>query len=228
MVSVACTSETPDEPFFAPADGELPAADGPLPNVEPPSTAQDVDREDEEPADDDDAPSDDGEEDEDPGDDPVCDFSAVDSCAAPVADLVIDADHGEQRETVHGTTDAFIRVYAREDAVWPPFLSMSAELTSPPGTKFDMVVYAESRDEPMCDGEPDAVVRGGDTRFSASWLDTLPAYADDYYFVFEIRHVSGDCDNGSWSLDIEGNVTGGWSDLTGCTALDIGYCQLID
>lgn len=107
-----------------------------------------------------------------------------------------------------GATSRWFRVRLQESAyAFNGAMRVSAELTSPPGTNFDLTVFMnKGADVVEC-----GVVAGrssapsGLDRVVVTWGTDTPAGADDSRWVtLEVRHVSGACDGTPWSLVVKG------------------------
>jgi hypothetical protein len=142
------------------------------------------------------------------------------SCAAPQpctgsTDLgSVSGDTGSDVKTVTGSASQWFRVRVTEDdtGLAGVQLWLTATLTSPPGTNFDLYVYVpasagntlectEVSAQSTSTGSTDtAQVKFGESGMFAN------GSADDRYVTIEVRHVSGTCDpSAKWTLNIEGN-----------------------
>ncbi|MBI4511750.1 MAG: hypothetical protein HY698_19105 [Deltaproteobacteria bacterium] len=85
-------------------------------------------------------------------------------------------------------------------------------LTSPTGANYDLFLYVASSDETTdveCENSQySSSSAGSKDEISVAWSDNRPiGGADDSRNItVEVRHVSGTCTGGAWSLQIEGNT----------------------
>lgn len=109
--------------------------------------------------------------------------------------------------TAQGATSRWFRARLRETAyAFDGAMRVSAELTSPPGTNFDLVVYMnKGADVVECGVVAGRSSTTGVDRVVVTWgKDTPPGFDDSRWVTFEVRHVSGACDGTPWSLVIKG------------------------
>jgi hypothetical protein len=141
------------------------------------------------------------------------------TCASPnvcagATDLgSMSGDTGADVKSVQGSGSQWLKVRVTEDdsGIFGVRMLFNAELTSPPGTNFDLFVYIPGDTSSL---ECSAVTRSST---SASGVDTLAAewgegsgFAngsdDDRNVTVEVRWVSGTCAPGSkWALTLRGN-----------------------
>lgn len=146
-----------------------------------------------------------------PGD-PAC--AAPQPCSGSTNVGSVSGDTGADVLTATGSTSQWFRVRVTEDdnGLMGVQLWLTATLTSPPGTNFDLYVYVPSSpgNALECSGVSAQSTSTGSTdtakvEFGESGVFSN-GYADDRYVTIEVRHVSGTCDpSAQWTLKIEGN-----------------------
>lgn len=107
---------------------------------------------------------------------------------------------------IRGSTSEFISLRVTEESSLWYDLKVKATLVSPPGTNFDLAVYVPKSDvENDCSNiaatskEPT-----GEDVAHATWSDSTFSN-DSRTVVFQVIHVSGDCDpNARWVLKVQG------------------------
>ena len=134
------------------------------------------------------------------------------TCSAAVNLGEVSGDKGADVKTAQGHTSQWFTVRVTEDDsdIVGVELGMTATLTSPPGTNYDLYIYVPGSDTLEC-----SAVSHQSTSSSAT--DTATARfgeggvlsngsSDDRTVTVEVRHVSGTCDaTKKWTLKVEGN-----------------------
>lgn len=129
-------------------------------------------------------------------------------CSAAVNAGTVDGDADRAAVVLQGTDSQWFLLNVRENdfsAFTPRALSVSATLTSPPGSDFDLYVTCMSCGDPRTSisdagiGVVD-VVRAGRQDTSSS--------DDSFTLLVEVRHFSGGCGPIPWTLELRGNTGG--------------------
>jgi hypothetical protein len=100
-----------------------------------------------------------------------------------------------------------LRVNEEETGITPVDLNVRATLVSPPGTNFDLYVYAGTPDEAQCTAvtESSTLTQSNDI-VALTWQELPFAGTNDSVWVtVRVDHVSGSCVGVQWSLTIQGN-----------------------
>ncbi len=110
-------------------------------------------------------------------------------------------DKGSDERSRQGTGSAWFTVNVAEMSwiTWP--LGVRATLVSPQGSNYDLFLY-----EGECGGEAVAQSTqptGTTDTATDSWFDW--GWDDSQTILVEVRHVSGPCDGGKWTLVVAGN-----------------------
>jgi hypothetical protein len=135
-------------------------------------------------------------------------------CAGATDLGTISGDTGSDSKTAQGTGSYWftVRVTENDSSISPLTLLTKAELTSPPGTNFDLFVYVASGGS----GQECSAVKASST--NASGLDTAKAEwgetgifsngsSDDRTVTVEVRWISGTCSAATpWTLTVYGNT----------------------
>jgi hypothetical protein len=135
------------------------------------------------------------------------------ACAGATDLGSVDADQGSGTKTAAGSGSMWFTIRANEgdSSVFGAKMNLKAELTSPPGTNFDLFMYVPGGSS----GQECSAVTASST--NASGLDTahsgwgeggtLSNGSDDSRTVtIEVRWVSGTCSAANkWSLIVRGN-----------------------
>lgn len=136
------------------------------------------------------------------------------TCSGATALGVISGDTGADVLNTDGSTSQWFTVRVTEDD-GSPFaapLWMTATLTSPPDTNFDLYLYVPFFDTLECSAVSFQSTSTNATDVAiASFGETgglIPnGLDDDRTVTVEVRHISGTCDDPTkkWTLKIEGN-----------------------
>lgn len=140
------------------------------------------------------------------------------SCAAPntcsgATNLgSVSGDTGADVKTASGHTSQWFTVRVTEDDsdIAGVQLWMTATLTSPPGTNYDLYVYVPSSDTLECSAVSYQSTSTSSTdsataKFGEGGLLSNGS-SDDRTVTVEVRHVSGTCDPANkWTLTLAGN-----------------------
>lgn len=115
-------------------------------------------------------------------------------------------------KTAQGSGSQWFKVRVSEDDsdVFGVSLLMKAELTSPPGTNFDVFLYlAGGTSGQSCSGVSQSSTSTGPDTAKLEWGEgTISNGSDDDRTVtVEVRWVSGTCSpTAKWSLTVRGNA----------------------
>ena len=87
---------------------------------------------------------------------------------------------------------------------------MTASLTSPPGTNFDLFVYVPGSDTRECSAVSNSSTNTGSSDSTTAKFGESGLFSngsdDDRTITVEVRHISGTCDpSAKWTLNIAGN-----------------------
>ncbi len=135
---------------------------------------------------------------------------APNSCGAS-ADLgEISGDTGAGTRSAQGSTSKWFKVNVTEDShsiFSSEPLSLQAELTSPPGTNYDVYIYVGNT--PMAQECVVAKTSGTSTSgidvATAAWEESK-GDDDSRWATIEVRYVSGTCNaSAPWTLKVTGN-----------------------
>lgn len=140
------------------------------------------------------------------------------SCDAPTtcsgaADLgSVSGDTGSDTKNADGSTSKWFTIRVTENDTGPfgQPLKLTAKLTSPPGTNYDLFLYVPDGDTRECSAvsQQSTSTSGTDTA-SVTFGESgtfANGSADDRTVTVEVRHVSGNCDaSKKWSLTLDGN-----------------------
>lgn len=142
--------------------------------------------------------------------------AATNKCIAATDLGSVSGDTNADTKSAQGHTSQWFTVRVTEDH--SGFLSggrslkLTAALTSPPGTNYDVYLYVPASDSQECSAvsAQSTSTTVNDTarvEFGESDSDALGNGSDDDRTVtVEVRHVSGTCDpNQKWSLTVSGN-----------------------
>ncbi|MCW5835476.1 MAG: hypothetical protein KIS78_23945 [Labilithrix sp.] len=138
--------------------------------------------------------------------------AAPNTCAAATHLGSVSGDTGSDVQSAQGHTSQWFTVRVTEDdsGIAGVQLWMTATLTSPPGTNFDLYLYVPSSDTRECSAVSyqSTSTTANDTataKFGESGLFSNGSN-DDRTVTVEVRHVSGACDPASkWTLNLYGN-----------------------
>ncbi len=124
----------------------------------------------------------------------------------------VSGDTGSDVQTASGTTSEWFTVRVTEDdtGLFATRLALTATLTSPPGSNFDLFFYVPSTDTVECSAvsQQSAKTSGPDTASvqfgeTGAFFDNVD---DSRTVTVEVRHVSGNCDPAQkWTLTLNGN-----------------------
>ncbi len=141
------------------------------------------------------------------------------SCASPNActgatDLgTISGDTGSGVKTAQGSGSQWFKIRVTEDdsSVFGLSLLAKAELTSPPGTNFDVYVYVagSSSGQECSTVKAQSNSTGTSDSATASWGEGTISNgsSDDRNVTVEVRWVSGTCAPAAkWTLNVRGNT----------------------
>lgn len=113
----------------------------------------------------------------------------------------VSGDTGSDVINLTGSTSHWIKVVVGEDSLSGASLKLTATLTSPPGTNFDLYLHSVSCASPTTS----STTTGVDTA-KVVIPDATIGLPDDQWVLIEVRHVSGTCDpSAKWTLKLEGN-----------------------
>ncbi len=134
------------------------------------------------------------------------------TCASAVNLGQVSGDKGADTQTRQGHTSQWltVRVTENDSDIGGVQLEMTATLTSPPGTNYDLYVYVPSSDTLECSAvsyqsTSSSTSDSVKAKFGESGLLSNGS-SDDRTVTVEVRHVSGTCDpSKQWTLTIEGN-----------------------
>lgn len=136
--------------------------------------------------------------------------TAPNTCASSVNLGSVRGDNGADTKSAQGHTSQWFTIRVTEDdhGVLGKDLWMTATLTSPPGTNFDLYLYVPETDTLACTAvsEQSSNASGTDSA-AAKFGEGFSNGSDDSRTVtVEVRHVSGTCDpNKKWTLTVAGN-----------------------
>jgi hypothetical protein len=138
--------------------------------------------------------------------------TSTNTCAGATNLGSISGDTGADVVSAQGHTSQWFTVRVTEDdsGVTGVQLRMTATLTSPPGTNYDLYVYVPGSDTLECSAVSYQSTNTGSSdsataKFGESGLLSNGS-ADDRTVTVEVRHVSGTCDpNNKWKLQLAGN-----------------------
>ncbi len=139
--------------------------------------------------------------------------SATNKCTSATDLGEIAGDMGTEEKTAEGSTSSWftIRVTEKDPFLLAVPLWMTATLTSPPGTNYDLYVYVPKDDTTECTtlAQKSTNTSSADSA-KVTFGETTPPLAnevDDARTVtVEVRHVSGSCDpSKKWKLTLTGN-----------------------
>lgn len=140
------------------------------------------------------------------------------SCASPNAcsgavDLgQVRGDNGADVKTADGHTSQWFKIRVTEDdnAITGLDLWMTATLTSPPGTNFDLYLYVPNSDTLECSAITHQSTSASSTDSATAKFGEDGLWSngsdDSRTITVEVRHVSGTCDpSKKWTLSLAGN-----------------------
>ncbi len=138
--------------------------------------------------------------------------SAPNSCASNVNLGSVSGDTGADVKTTQGHTSQWFTVRVTENETGPAGVSLwlTATLTSPPGTNYDLYVYVPGSDTLECSAVTQQSTSSATTDVAKVEFGESGLFAngssDDRTVTVEVRHVSGTCDPANkWTLKLEGN-----------------------
>ncbi len=153
----------------------------------------------------------------DAGADPMVACASPNKCNSSTDLGPVSGDTGADVKQATGHTSKWFRVKVTEGQTQNSLfdltpLKLSAKLTSPIGSNYDLLVYVPKDDSLEC-----SAVTAGSTSpgtsdsasvsFGDETVDLVPLLpADDRAVTIEVRHVSGPCDPAApWKLEVFGN-----------------------
>ncbi|MBX3224263.1 MAG: hypothetical protein KF795_27355 [Labilithrix sp.] len=133
-------------------------------------------------------------------------------CAAATHLGSVSGDTGADVKSAQGHTSQWftVRVTENDSGLAGVQLWMTASLTSPPGTNYDLYVYVPATDTLECSAVSYQSTSSSATdsvtaKFGESGLFSNGS-DDDRTVTVEVRHVSGTCDSANkWTLNLYGN-----------------------
>jgi hypothetical protein len=133
------------------------------------------------------------------------------TCAGSTDLGSLSGDTGAGVKTAQGSGSQWFKVRFTEDDsdVFGTTLLARAELTSPPGTNFDLYMYVAGNGSALeCSAVTKSSTTTGNESVSSEWGEgTLSnGSSDDRNVTFEVRWVSGTCSpSAKWTLTVRGN-----------------------
>lgn len=143
------------------------------------------------------------------GGDP-CSFTSPNACATAEQLPAVSGDEGDTA-TASGTGSKWFKVHVEEtdSSIFGADLSYKVTLTSPPGMDYDLFVKQGQEDgSPNCAAaEKKGTPSGTSESVSDNWDDDqgIGGEDDSVWLNIEVRHVSGNECNATWSLTVKGN-----------------------
>jgi hypothetical protein len=141
-----------------------------------------------------------------PAEDPVAACVSPNKCNS-ASDLgTISGDTGSGTKQATGHTSKWFRIRLTEDNFDPVPLKLTAKLTSPAGSNFDLLVYVPETDSVECSAVTAGSTSAGTSDSASVEVPDIFGPYDDRSVTIEVRHVSGPCDPSKpWTLDLVGN-----------------------
>jgi len=134
------------------------------------------------------------------------------TCSGAVDLGSVSGDTGADVKTAQGHTSQWFTVRVTEDdnGIAGVELWMTATLTSPPGSNYDLYVYVPSSDTLECSAVSYQSTSSATTDSATAKLGEGGLFSngssDDRTVTVEVRHVSGTCDPANkWTLTLSGN-----------------------
>lgn len=139
-----------------------------------------------------------------------CSFASPNACATAEQLSAVSGDEGGTA-TASGTGSKWLKVHVEEtdSSIFSSDLSYKVTLTSPAGMDYDLFVKQGPEDgNPDCGAaEKKGAPSGASESVSNDWNDDqgLGGEDDSVWLNVEVRHVSGNDCNATWSLTVQGN-----------------------
>ena len=143
------------------------------------------------------------------GNAPACDFDAPNTCPSAEQLPSVSGDEGGTAQG-QGKTSKWLAVHITEDdsSIFPTDLSYTVTLTSPAGMDYDLFVRQGPEDgSPDCNAaEKKGQPSGSSETVHAGWNDDqgLGGEDDSLWLCIEVRWISGDDCNATWTLTVQG------------------------